>query len=843
MNLSSGNFTNSLESSSSIPSSPELMNNGITSSTTGGNNLPMNSPCISHGSSMLNGDVIKASPNHHHHHHQHHPSQNHHSSHHQNQHTEESRSALSASSSTGSSSSMLPGGLSMNHLSNPLFFPFPPNFLLQESFNLIYHTCLNMFEKRLTEELEQFHQKYEVLMRECSETRFRLNKVESVLHLFEEKFHPANFPFFLSGYFNPASLKCQPLQRYQEQQHQQQQQQQLNEMNDTNLLNSLKSVESAWLYSWKEYESLSNSFNSAHSNASPNSLLTSMSATATTTSASQGDQQQHSQFDQRQKIHSLSSKQHKENNLEQFSINRLSNSETQSSTPPPPPPTTTTTNDATNLQLSTLNESFASRIHNSSCNLNPALLPSSNNRQFMWNQWMANFMAASSGCMNSTNGLLSASVPSSSSSSLTMPSTLNNSERINSFNASDIEVNEGNQHKSPRLYPPVFFSNYEFNPTDLLNINRKSTSSAASSSPSAPAPSSSSSSLRFRGSKFGRLKTKCLNSNRCQQVCPYPNNRLHLCHNNNKSNHHNAGISTSALKNMRRSAMNFNNCPWALSGSPPPPLPPRPLSSSTTDQGIRSSLLGVGDLQHSGSNGMLHSTASNSRSSQHNHHHHPHHNNSNNNNQNNNLIDRPVVILNPDEPREIFIGGVQSVSLPLWAYCKCLTMVRGEPHELGPRLCLRLLQSLFSLHYLVTHNYNGSGGKAPIDPIVMSAVLRQAQLQFGSGYFFTEPMALGKLRDYLNNAFRVMAFRQRKGERVRSPFWNDKGEPIHDLEAPVEFANITDIIVIPPHTNSSATATTTPTSVTMTTQTMTSSTTTTTTTALTNEIEMNRNSR
>ncbi|KAF5402071.1 hypothetical protein PHET_04667 [Paragonimus heterotremus] len=127
-----------------------------------------------------------------------------------------------------------------------------------------------------------------------------------------------------------------------------------------------------------------------------------------------------------------------------------------------------------------------------------------------------------------------------------------------------------------------------------------------------------------------------------------------------------------------------------------------------------------------------------------------------------NLVGNPIVILNPKEPREIFIGGIHTVPLPLWAYKKCLTMVRGEPHELGPRLCLRLLQSLFSLHYLVTHNYNGSGGKAPIDPTVMGAVLRQAQIQFGSGYFFTEPMALGKLRDYLNNAFRVMAFRQRK---------------------------------------------------------------------------------
>ncbi|CAH8558900.1 unnamed protein product [Heterobilharzia americana] len=90
-------------------------------------------------------------------------------------------------------------------------------------------------------------------------------------------------------------------------------------------------------------------------------------------------------------------------------------------------------------------------------------------------------------------------------------------------------------------------------------------------------------------------------------------------------------------------------------------------------------------------------------------------------------------------------------------------------------------------------------------------------------------MALGKLRDYLNNAFRVMAFRQRKGERVRSPFWNEKGEPIHDLEAPVEFSNITDIIAIP-HTTTTS-------------QAITTTTVTTTTTKSINDSELNRNSR
>ncbi|TNN09554.1 hypothetical protein EWB00_006258 [Schistosoma japonicum] len=349
-----------------------------------------------------------------------------------------------------------------------------------------------------------------------------------------------------------------------------------------------------------------------------------------------------------------------------------------------------------------------------------------------------------------------------------------------------------NYHKSPRLCPSMFMSSPEFNPSDFFNSNRKSSSLSTQSTTTATITTASpSASMRFRGNKFGRLKTKCLHANRYQQSYSLSNNRLHMCC---KANQLSPVMTTSALKTIRRSSLNFPNSHWSNLPFGPQVTPTSSSSPPTliTDQNIRSNFLN--DIQFPGldisnANGALSSSASNSRATHH------HSNNSSSNH--NNLIDRPVVVLNPDEPREIFIGGVQSVALPLWAYCKCLTMVRGEPHELGPRLCLRLLQSLFSLHYLVTHNYNGSGGKAPIDPIVMSAVLRQAQLQFGSGYFFTEPMALGKLRDYLNNAFRVMAFRQRKGERVRSPFWNEKGEPIHDLEAPVEFSNITDIIIIP----------------------------------------------
>ncbi|CAH8558913.1 unnamed protein product [Heterobilharzia americana] len=642
MNLSAINLTNSFESSSPS-SSPDLLNNGTTITC---NSTTLNSPTTSNVSSTMNGDAMKLSPNYFSHH-NHHTSQNH---------------DIQPASSSSSSSAMSAGVIPMNHLSNSLFFPFPPNFLLQESFSLIYHTCLNMFEKRLNEELKQFNQKYEVLLRECTETRFRLNKLENFIQLFEEKFNSMNNLSF-PAYFYPSS-KSQHHQRQQDQSQQ-------NNTNDTNLLNSLKNIESAWLCNWKDHEIFTHS---AHGNISPGSLLTSMSTMLT--------DEQHSQT-QQHTMTSLSSSKTKEN-LE-YAVNHLSNSTN----------THSSTNDQTNFQSPISHESVINQIHNSTCNLDPTLLSSlpNSNRQFMWNQWMANFMA-SNGSINSPNGLLSS--PSS-----TLSSTLNTSDRINSLNTLEIEPVEGNQNKSCRLYPPVFFSNHEFNPTDLLNCSRKPSTSATSSS--------SSSSLRFRGNKFGRVKTKCLNSNRCQQGCTFSNNRLHLC--NNKSNHFSSAVSTSTLKSIRKSVLNFQNSNWSdISSRSQMTISPPSITTSIIDQSIRSNLLN--DLQLPGSNGMLLSTASNSRSS------HNHNNNSNttsssnnNNSQTNNLIDRPVVILNPDEPREIFIGGVQSVSLPLWAYCKCLTMVRGEPHELGPRLCLRLLQSLFSLHYLVTHNYNGSGVK------------------------------------------------------------------------------------------------------------------------------------
>lgn len=160
------------------------------------------------------------------------------------------------------------------------------------------------------------------------------------------------------------------------------------------------------------------------------------------------------------------------------------------------------------------------------------------------------------------------------------------------------------------------------------------------------------------------------------------------------------------------------------------------------------------------------------------------------------------MILNPNEPREMFVGGEPKVRLPVWAYKKCVYMVGREQKRPAARLCLCLLQSLFSLRYLVSHNYSGSRQKRPIDPMVMKAVLKQAMMQFGRddnvlpGMEFSQ----GKLRDYLNNAFRVMAFRRRRGDRVKSPFWNDAGEPILSLDPPKDF-RLNDIIltkVVPP---------------------------------------------
>ncbi len=139
------------------------------------------------------------------------------------------------------------------------------------------------------------------------------------------------------------------------------------------------------------------------------------------------------------------------------------------------------------------------------------------------------------------------------------------------------------------------------------------------------------------------------------------------------------------------------------------------------------------------------------------------------------------VIFDRQDRRYIWLGGHQLVRLPLWAYVKCLETTRGMPDELGPRISLRMLQALFGKDYMLTHNYSGTNGKAPIDRNVLNAVLDQARLQFGSDHFYTDATCLSKFRDYINNAFRVVAYRDRKGVSVTCPFWDATGQPMTDL--------------------------------------------------------------
>lgn len=139
------------------------------------------------------------------------------------------------------------------------------------------------------------------------------------------------------------------------------------------------------------------------------------------------------------------------------------------------------------------------------------------------------------------------------------------------------------------------------------------------------------------------------------------------------------------------------------------------------------------------------------------------------------------VIFDRQDRRYIWLGGHQHVRLPLWAYVKCLETTRGMPDELGPRISLRMLQALFGKDYMLTHNYSGTNGKAPIDRNVLNAVLDQARLQFGTDHFYTDATCLSKFRDYINNAFRVVAYRDRKGVSVTCPFWDASGQPMTEL--------------------------------------------------------------
>ncbi|CAH8555157.1 unnamed protein product [Schistosoma bovis] len=235
MNLSTINVTHSIESLSSS-SSPELLNTN-TMLTTNHYTINSNLPSIIQTNSKLNGNELKLNCNLYHpppppppappqppqppsshqdHHHR--PQQQHHyhSNYQQENHEVTSSSSSSSSSSSALSSTSTSNGIiSMNHLTNSLLYPFSSNLLLQESFiHLIYSTCFNIFDKRLNDELNKFNEKYELLFNEYNETKYRLNKLETIIQ-YHNKMNIPLIPLpssSSSSFLLPSSLTSHPPQ-------------------------------------------------------------------------------------------------------------------------------------------------------------------------------------------------------------------------------------------------------------------------------------------------------------------------------------------------------------------------------------------------------------------------------------------------------------------------------------------------------------------------------------------------------------------------------------------------------------------------------------------------------
>ncbi|CAH8555175.1 unnamed protein product [Schistosoma bovis] len=199
------------------------------------------------------------------------------------------------------------------------------------------------------------------------------------------------------------------------------------------MMNTLKEIDTKWLMNWKN----NNEDYLSSINSSKNNLLAPMLTTTTRL-----DEQQ------QQSIQRIKDKL-KDNHPIEFDINHLSNSFIDSSM----------NENNVNYPKHLFHESNISRLHNHFYNFNNVIPSSSsstssagataaaaaaaassalsiNNQHLLWNQWMVN-------CINSVNGLLLSS--STSSSSLSSQSILNNCEKINPFTMSDMDTIEGNQ--------------------------------------------------------------------------------------------------------------------------------------------------------------------------------------------------------------------------------------------------------------------------------------------------------------------------------------------------------------------------------------------------------------
>ncbi|CAH8552007.1 unnamed protein product [Schistosoma guineensis] len=469
MNLSTINVTHSIESLSSS-SSPELLNTN-TMLTTNYYTINSNLPSINQTNSKLNGNELTLNSNLYHpppppppqpplsHDHHHRPQQQQHHHYHSN-YQQENHEVTSSSSSSSSSSSALSststsnGIISMNHLTNSLLYPFSSNFLLQESFiHLIYSTCFNIFDKRLNDELNKFNEKYELLFNEYNETKYRLNKLETIIQ-YHNKMNIPLIPLpssSSSSFLLPSSLTSSTssssssssdylltsLNSLKSQHFNESIIDNNNNHNhNSHMMNTLKEIDTKWLMNWKN----NNEDYLSSINSSKNNLLEPMLTTTTATITRLDEQQQ-----QQQSIQRIKDK-IKDNHPIEFDINHLSNSFIDSSM----------NENNVNYPKHLFHESNISRLHNHFYNFNNVIPSSSsssagataaaaaaatssalsiNNQHLLWNQWMVN-------CINSVNGLL---LSSSSSSSLSSQSILNNCEKINPFTMSDIDTIEGNQ--------------------------------------------------------------------------------------------------------------------------------------------------------------------------------------------------------------------------------------------------------------------------------------------------------------------------------------------------------------------------------------------------------------
>lgn len=476
MNLSTINVTHSIESLSSS-SSPELLNTN-TMLTTNHYTINSNLPSINQTNTKLNGNELTLNsnlyhppppppppppqppqppPSHDHHHRPQQQQHHYHSNYQQENHevTSSSSSSLSSSSSALSSTSTCNGIISMNHLTNSLLYPFSSNLLLQESFiHLIYSTCFNIFDKRLNDELNKFNEKYELLFNEYNETKYRLNKLETMIQ-YHNKMNIPLIPLpssSSSSFLLPSSLTSSTssltsssssssssdylltsLNSLKSQHFNESIIDNNNNNHNSHMMNTLKEIDTKWLMNWKN----NNEDYLSSINSSKNNLLAPMLTTTTTTRL---DEQQ------QQSIQRIKDKL-KDNHPIEFDINHLSNSFIDSSM----------NENNVNYPKHLFHESDISRLHNHFYNFNNVIPSSSssavgattaaaaaaassalsiNNQHLLWNQWMVN-------CINSVNGLLLSS--STSSSSLSSQSILNNCEKINPFTMSDMDTIEGNQ--------------------------------------------------------------------------------------------------------------------------------------------------------------------------------------------------------------------------------------------------------------------------------------------------------------------------------------------------------------------------------------------------------------